>query len=82
MLNTYQRFVWGFINTGPGSIMALLEGVTIFYYNDHLSVSLQFLGLANFVVGALAAFSSITIGTLSDRATAKYRRKYYYLHQY
>jgi len=79
VLTTYQRIVYGLINTGVFSCTALLEGVVLFHYSDSLHVSLEYLGLANFVIGALAAYFAIIGGNLSDRAKSKYRRKAYVL---
>lgn len=79
VLTTYQRLVYGLINTGVYSCVALLEGVVLFYYSDKLHVSLEYLGLANFVIGALAAYFAVIGGNASDRAKSKYRRKAYIL---
>ena len=61
MLNAYQRVIFGISATTLGSIVALFEGVAIFYYNDNLGVSLEFLGLANFVIGTLAAYTGTVL---------------------
>jgi Na+/melibiose symporter-like transporter len=79
VLTTYQRVIYGLINTGVFSCTALLEGVVLFHYSDSLHVSLEYLGLANFVIGALAAYFAVLGGNLSDRAKSKYRRKTYIL---
>ena len=61
MLTNYQRILFGVTTTTVGSIIAFFEGVAIFYYNDHLGVSLEFLGLANFVIGAFAAYTGTVV---------------------
>ena len=79
MLSNFQRVVFGSIASTVGTVVAIFEGIAIFYYNEHLNVSLAFLGLANFAIGALAAYVALIAGNLSDRAVSKYRRKTYIL---
>lgn len=79
MLNRTQRLIFGVLSTTIGALVAFLEGVAIFYYNEELGVSFEFLGLANFVIGALAAYTALVAGNISDRAKSKYRRKTYVL---
>ena len=73
------RFVYGVISHSLGSLVAFFEGVAIFHYSDSLGVSLEFRGLGNFVIGALAAYTAVIAGNLSDQAKTKYRRKTYVL---
>lgn len=76
-LSTFQRVVYGIANNFCGSVVGLVEGVVMFYYNDKKGVSTGYIGLANFVVGVLAAYTALLVGNASDRAKGKYRRKPY-----
>lgn len=78
-LTLFQNILYALLYTGIASSTALLEGVVLFYYNDQLKVSLEYLGLTNFVIGAVAAYVAVFSGNLSDRSKLKYRRKSYIL---
>mmetsp|Transcript_593 Transcript_593/g.984 ORF Transcript_593/g.984 Transcript_593/m.984 type:complete len:703 (+) Transcript_593:129-2237(+) len=74
-LTVSQRMLRGVVCATLESCTAVLEGLIIYHYNDKKNVSLQYLGLANFVVGVLTVYLSIVVGNMSDRSKGKYRRK-------
>lgn len=76
-LNNAQRALFGALDSGCGGAVALLEGIVTYYYSNHLGVSLEYLSLSNFVIGFLAVFVALIVGTMSDRSKGTFRRKPY-----
>ncbi len=62
-LSALQRVVYGLLSAGCGALIALLEGLVTYYYNDKLKVSLLFLSLSSFMTGALSVFTAIMVGS-------------------
>lgn len=77
MLSFFQRAIFGATDSGVGGAVALLEGIVIYYYSQHLGVSLEYIGLTNFVIGTVAVYTALLVGTWSDRSKGKFRRKPY-----
>lgn len=78
-LTLFQRIIFGIVNTGVFSAVALLEGLVLYNYNHKFHINLEFLGIINFITGAIAVYVAIISGNLSDRSKFKYRRKIYIL---
>lgn len=78
-LTPYQRTMFGSVENGVNSAAALLEAVVLLYYNDKLGVSLEYLGLAGFVIGTMAAYVAVLAGKYSDQSVWTSRRKAYVL---
>jgi Na+/melibiose symporter-like transporter len=79
ILSPYQRLIFGCVENGVYSTVALLEAVVLYYYNTKLNVRLEYLGLSSFVIGTLAAFVAVIAGNVSDRSKFPSRRKAYLL---
>jgi len=79
ILTPYQRFIFGSVENGVYSCTALLEAVLLYEYNNKFDVSLEYLGLASFVIGTMAAYVAVLAGNMSDRSFSPHRRKFYVL---